>query len=125
MSRQIQQYRMNVSNVGNTLVEAALDNVPVVGIVRKVRFEVTAGTDPSADVAGEVRQVTGGTGPDVVLAYSFTADPLESEESAFYSVLTGVVSGARGTLFVAVRVNNAAADHTVAVELTIEDLTGG
>ena len=111
------------TSIDNNFTEVQL-TVPARGLIRRIRADVTAGTAIN-QVALEVREVTSGTGNDVVAAYPLQSEALDDDLSVgplFYSVAqTGVLfEGRSGILFIAVRVDDATADHTVAISLDVE-----
>lgn len=112
-----------VSSVGAVFIETSVI-VPARGMIRRIRAGVSAGTSIN-QVALEVREVAGGTSLDIVGQYPLTTNPLDSDLSGgpiFYTVAqTGVLFGGRsGSLFIAVKVDNATVDHTVVLYLDIE-----
>lgn len=109
----------SASSVGAGLIQVSLTDVPFRGFIRRVRADVTAGTAIN-QVGAEIREVTGGTGFNVVAAYGLATEPLDSQEELYYQVAEVGAGTRRGTLFMAVRVDNATTDHVVALELTIE-----
>jgi hypothetical protein len=111
------------TSVGSSFVEVQL-TVPARGLIRRVRADVTAGTAIS-QLALEVREITGGTTLDIVAAYPLQAEPLDDDMAAaplFYNVAqTGSLFGGRsGVLFVAVKVDDATADHTIVIYMDVE-----
>jgi len=121
---QIHRITGSGTSIDNAFAEVEV-TVPARGLLRRIRANVTAGTSIN-EVSVEVREVTAGTGNDVVALYPLQAEPLDDDLAAaplFYSVAqTGSDrNGDRtGTLFVAVRVDDATADHTIAISLDVE-----
>ena len=109
----------NIASVGTALLEVNLTDVPFRGFIRRVRADVTAGTSIN-QVAAEIREVASGTGLNVVAAYGLATEPLDSQEELYYQVAEVGAGTRRGTLFMAVAVDNATTDHAISVELTIE-----
>ena len=112
------------TSVDNSFQEVQL-TVPARGLIRRVRADVTAGTAIN-QVALEVREVTSGSGNDLVASYPLQSEPLDddlSNASLFYSVAqTGSDRNMdrTGVLYIAVKVDDSTADHTVALSFDIE-----
>ena len=112
------------SSVANTFTEVEV-TVPCNGLLRRVRANVTAGTAIS-QVALEIRETTGATGNAIVAIYPLQAEPLDDDMAAapiFYSVAQTGSDGngdRTGSLFLAVRVDDSTADHTIALSLDVE-----
>lgn len=109
----------SAANVGATFVELTMPNIPRKGWIRRVRADVTAGTSIN-QVSLSIRESAGGSGLAEILAYALAAEPLDSEENIFYEVTPTDITEGMGSLFVGVRVDNATADHVVAVQFDIE-----
>jgi hypothetical protein len=111
------------TSVADSFTEVEL-TVPQRGLLRRIRADVTAGTSIS-QVAMEVRESTGGTGVDIVASYPLQSEPLDDDLSVgplFYTATASGVDdyGAKGTLFVAVKVDDSTADHTISIKFDIE-----
>ena len=104
-----------VTNVGNAFIETSVV-VPVRTKLRLIKLNVTAGTAIN-QVAGEVRESSGG---DARLAYSLAAEPLTSEEELILHAEPIVGDPFKGTLYIAVKVDDATLDHTVEVLLDFD-----
>lgn len=108
----------SATGVGTAFVEIPLI-VPAKGKIRRVRASVTAGTAIN-QVKLEVRETAGGTVLNVPLAYALAAQPLDSEEDVLYNTTPLAANPNMGTLYVAVAVDNATADHAISVSLDID-----
>lgn len=108
----------SATGVGTAFVEIPL-TVPAKGKIRRVRASVTAGTAIN-QVKLEVRETAGGTVLNVPLAYALAAQPLDSEEDILYKTTPLAANPNMGTLYVAVAVDNATADHAISVSLDID-----
>jgi hypothetical protein len=108
----------SATGVGTAFVEIPL-TVPAKGKIRRVRASVTAGTAIN-QVKLEVRETAGGTVLNVPLAYALAAQPLDSEEDILYKATPLAANPNMGTLYVAVAVDNATADHAISVSLDID-----
>ena len=111
------------TSVADSYQEVEL-TVPLRGLLRRVRADVTAGTSIN-QVSVEIRGSTGATGLGVIALYPLQSEPLDddlSNASLFYTAtLSGADdNGATGTLYVAVKVDDSTADHTVSVKFDIE-----
>jgi len=110
-----------VGSVGNVFIQSSVA-APTRGLIRRVRADVTAGTAIN-QVALEVREAAGATGLNVPLAYALGTEPLDSEEEIYYEIPEGTDPLSRmGTLYFAIRVDNATTDHVVTVQFDIEPL---
>ena len=107
----------SATSVGTAFSEVSLTGAPVKGRIRRVRADITAGT--GATVSAEARTTASGTGFDVIVAYSLTTDPLDSEESLYYTLTGTSTDQITGTLYLAVKVD-AGSDSTVQVSVDIE-----
>jgi len=113
----------SATSVADSFTEVEL-TVPQRGLLRRVRADVSAGTSIN-QVSVEIRESTGGTLLDVIALYPLQSEPLDDDlsiASLFYSATASGVdaNGATGTLFVAVKVDDTTADHTVNVKLDVE-----
>jgi len=113
----------SATSVADSFTEVEL-TVPQRGLLRRVRADVSAGTSIN-QVSVEIRESTGGTLLDVVALYPLQSEPLDddlSNASLFYTATASGVdaNGPIGTLFVAVKVDDTTADHTVNVKFDIE-----
>ena len=113
----------SATSVADSFTEIEL-TVPQRGLLRRVRADVSAGTAIN-QVSVEIRETTGGTLLDVIALYPLQSEPLDDDlsiASLFYSATASGadVNGATGTLFVAVKVDDTTADHTVNVKLDVE-----
>jgi|TARA_R110000824_G_scaffold252429_2_gene441224 hypothetical protein len=118
---QIQE--VTFTGVGNTFVELPLEPCPFKGKISRVRAIVTAGTAIN-EVAYEIRLVPGGTNLEVV-AYSLgglLTQPIDEQSPIKNYFQSASAQGVFGTLFAAVRVDDATADHTVEFQVTFENL---
>lgn len=117
-------YTVTYTTLANVLTEQTLE-VPFKGIVRRLRAFVTAGT-AILNVEVQFRQVTAGTNQNVPIATAgLVAQPADlggtDGTSAYYELPDAAGAGAYlRNAFIAARVDNAAADHTVIVVLTID-----
>jgi hypothetical protein len=108
----------SVAGVGTAFVEIPMV-VPTKGKIRRVRASVTAGTSIN-QVKLEIRETAGGTVLNVPLAYALGAQPLDSAEDVLYRASASPDNSRVGTLYVAVAVDNATADHAITVSLDID-----
>ena len=108
------------TSVGTTLVEVAVV-VPRKGKIRRARADVTAGAAPN-QVQMQVREITGGASLGTILSYALATEPLDSEEDLLY--VAEEISGDRihGTLYLAVAVDDATANHSISMSLDIDVL---
>jgi len=120
----VRHYTGSGTSVGSSYAEVEI-SVPDRGMLRRIRADVTAGTSIS-QVSLEIRETTGATGNGVIALYPLQSEPLDDDLSVgplFYQLAgTGSLPDetTSGTLFVAVKVDDATADHTVAISLDIE-----
>jgi hypothetical protein len=126
-------YSTTITAVGSVLKEG-LVQVPFRGLIHRVNFFVSAGTAVS-QVRGQVGKGIGATGNNVLAKYSLSPETLppsptndvilgllSSQEGGIYYSVVPVPNTLYGFLVVSVAADNAVLDHTVGVELTIEDL---
>jgi|GEM_PF-6601257 len=107
------------ANVGTVVVELEMENLPRKGWIRRVRADVTAGTN-ILNVSASIRESAGGTGLAEILAYALAAEPVDSEEDIYYEATVSDITLGTGSLFIGVAVDDATLDHVVAVQLDIE-----
>jgi hypothetical protein len=123
-------YTGQITPVGSNLLETSI-SVPFRGLLHQVSFFVSAGTAVS-QVRGQVGRVASALGLDILYKAALTPDvPLGADVPAgllevvidggvFYNVaITGATSG---VLWVQVAADDATLDHTIDIELVIEDL---
>ena len=106
------------TGVGTAFVEIPMI-VALNGKMRRVRASVLAGTAIN-QVSLEIRETAGGTVLNVPLAYALGAQPLDSAEDVLYRAEPIDGKPNLGTLYVAVAVDNATADHAITVSLDID-----
>ena len=125
MAEQIYQIeQVTFTGVDNTFTELPLVPCPFQGKIARVRAIVTAGTAIN-EVAYEIRSVSGGTNLEVIAQSlgGLLPQPIDDQTPIrnYYQVADSA-QGVFGTLFVAVRVDDATADHTVELQVTFENL---
>ncbi len=126
MAKQIYQIEeITFTGIDNTFTELPLVPCPFQGKISRIRAIVTAGTAIN-EVAYEIRLVPGGTNLDVIAQSlgGLLPQPIDSTTLNkiinYYQVPSA--QGIFGTLFAAVRVDDATADHTVEFQVTFENL---
>lgn len=115
------RFRETVSNVGTSESEVSF-TVPVKGIIKRYRVFKDGGSGTT--VASEVRETSGGTDEDVVLAYSATAfASMDSEEDLYYEVTRdrSLALTDYGTLYVAVTADTGS-NTDMTIEIVVEPI---
>jgi hypothetical protein len=125
VKRAFHRFTNTVALVGTTGLTMEITNVPIRGVIQRIRVSEAGGTgSPDNRVWARVYQVTPVAATPIRLEVPFTLSPAESQPARYYEVTEGA-NRARGSLFVTVATDDATADHTVTVELDIEGLANG